>query len=264
MKTLKCLFFVAVVLCSASHSVQGQIPQEQVAELWGKAIEEGNVAEKAMEVQHKRSVTLLKVFETMLDNPKVFDTFEIVDTQKKEIAQLQDNYSLEKSKLEKNLKSGQITKPQRDSALLILKKKTVQKLSDIFLDHQLEVFNELSMHVSGMPRSFTESSVGEAIELTEKERTAIRKRSETLSKEVQEFTKQARRKAYSALFADLSAKRVEKIRKFYGGKQFDAYFSNMTLPKLASDFSYNDKRTILEKEMRQTPIDEITSSKQQK
>lgn len=261
MKFLIALIFVAAAVCSCSHSIQAQVTDDQIRELMKQSLAEDNLAEEALRIKNRRTVTFLQVFESMLDNPKVFGTLELVEHQKIEIEKLQKDYLKKKAKLRENLAAGQLTTAQQDAALLTLKRETIQKLSNVFLDSQLEVFDGMSLSVSGMPRSFTESSVGQLIDLTEAEKEAIRKRSNELSKEVRDFTKRARRKAYSALFSELSPDRIEKIRKFYGEEKFKSYFGKISLPKLALDFNYSKDQSDLRKELMETPFNKGNFSK---
>ena len=76
--------------------------------------------------------------------------------------------------------------------------------------------------------------------------------------EIEEYIKSTRKKAYQALFKDISEERVSKLRTFFGAANFDGYLMGVQLPKLALDFNYDPKRANkLRKEVRGTDINEI-------
>ncbi len=253
-KTIPILFTVALV----TQSTYAQMNVDpQYVDLIEQAVEK-SLADSNLKLQQQRMEgELLPLLEAALEKGQLIDSLELLEYQEADIKGLQKKFEEQKSEIEGKTelsRMGRLVEIQK------LRRELTKNVVGLLMEHQLSALTDMSVKASGLPKSLTESFAGKAFELTDKEKQSIRDRSTELSKKVERLFKETRKEACSTLLDGISPERREEMRRFYG-KEFDNYFSTLSMEKLVLDFNYEDERQdFLRGAVKKTPIAEILPS----
>lgn len=171
----------------------------------------------------KRNPSLFSILELIDRNPETFEELGLVDLQKAELTKLQTEY---KNKIEQVSKDTLLSSQQRANQLAAARFGVADKVVEVLLPSQLKKLYEWDL-AHGLPKVLVGTEVGTTLELTEKQKERIQKKSDEFAKRVQKMLEELRQESADIILDELSADQVETLKQLYSKDRLKDYFETM-------------------------------------
>lgn len=208
--------------------------------------------------EERRQATVERMLDFFIQNEIPQDVLGLVDDQLDKIKVLKNEYDASMNRLMNASYEG-MTHSERDAEVLKNENEFIRarhdftnRLSKILLDHQVDIINSFDVHTVGVPKVITESEIAEVLQLTDKQKEAIRARSDKIAMKIHDFVHDIRKESFDAIIGELSDEQIKKLKELYGDDYIREYFRSNNLPLMFQHHLYDEEN--LPKDAQSSPV----------
>lgn len=173
----------------------------------------------------------ISTFELLSKHKVLAEDLSILDSQFEQFASLRAEFETKKNDLlEDGFGEKEIAKLERVYA---------KKIAQLLMPFQLEEIGRWRLAQSGIPKILTETQIGIAIGLSDQQKHRIRKESQELADEIEEFLRQKRKEAIDLPLGVLSQKQVQSLNQIFSEKEIEK-MSRIPIEKILKHLDYQD------------------------
>ncbi len=219
--------------------------------------------EKLRQQRYRSNSFTMNVLDAGIDNPKILELMELTEEQKKEIEKLVSSFRDKRNKINENLQESDDIEEILERKMLSVKAELREKVCDLLVDFQMEDISQMNVLQIGIPHVLLDSKIGDAMELTEKQRANIKMKSDRLAKKLEKTIRESRQEAYKAVFSELNKEQKEFLVKLYGKPVILNYCEEIDIPTIFRHFRFYEKDppNYFAEPVRRTEIPELHSSR---
>jgi hypothetical protein len=169
---------------------------------------------------------LFVLLSMMEEDQNPFGVLELLGKQKQELTDLQKEY---KEQVDKTWNRKDLTPLEIRNELGKLKSKYISKFNEVLLPHQLKELALADIDKVGVHKALTESVIGEALGLSDRQKKQIRTKSDKMAGEIKDFIVKIRQKSHDVVFDVLTDDQAKKLLKAFDERQFILLFEQTNL-----------------------------------
>jgi len=239
----------------SDEELASMISEEDLKAMLDKHAKE-DLKNQADEILERRVVSEL----LMKYNPDIdkYKNLELVPDQVAALKKLQADYNTTLATIRTEKVSTERLARERK-----LKLESGDKIKKILLKHQMKFAKAFVPGNFGVAKSLVNTGLGDVLELSEKQKSAIESRADELAKKIHDFVHETRMESYEIIKDELTKEQLEKLTKFYGEDKFKYYFETNDVGTIFKD-SLFDSSLIPEVEKFPTPGHSLLRTKIQK
>lgn len=165
----------------------------------------------------------LEPSEFLLNNPGVQKELELLDGQREQIQQMQNEFGKEiKTKLDTLMKGGSHNDEQIGAAIQELNQRKKSRLSEILLPHQVDRLKQISLQMnvnqSGLGQALASKALMEQLGIDEKQKEALEAKARELADEFEKKVSQLKSEMRDELMDELTPDQRQKMKDLMGQK----------------------------------------------
>ena len=239
-RILKLLILIVIFFPANNLNAQSQSEEELDAMISAQMDSDSKEEAKATLTRHL-TLDILERYDPQKLN---FQHLELVEPQRVEIQKLKVKYGLELERLKKKheesvrglsgLEKWEVVKTF-NSDNQKLKREYAGHMSKILLPNQIEVAASFNPSRAGLAKSLVNSSFGNSLGLSEKQKLAIKRKSNLIAQDIHRFVHDTRKKVYSSISEELTPSQLAQLKEYYGEKNFQRYFESSQLGLIFRD-----------------------------
>ena len=200
--------------------------------------------------QLRDNQTLLTLLSMMDENDNALEVLELIGDQKANITALQKEYQGKRDNL---WKRTDLPRSELRNELSKLKAAYIKKISKVMVPHQTRELARADAGRVGIHKALTDSVMGDALRLTDAQKSKIRKNSMKVSEDIEKSVSKIRQQSYDAIFDVLNNKQKEKLKSAFTPRQFVMMFEQNDLFTLFQHLQYPEKKSQL-RSIRRTKV----------
>lgn len=224
------LFLGVVFCCFSANAQQPLTPQQEAA--WNafrgqrqQLNQEVDQFDRMMN-QAKSNPALFSLIGLAETNPELCDFLGLVDLQIEELNLLKEAFE-EQIKIINS--DEELSFQQRGNKIAAARHVVCEKVGEVLLPKQLKRLHRWDMDTDGLPKLLVNSEVGNALELTERQKEAIKTKSEKLAIRIKEMVEEFRQEAADIVVDELTEKQAEQLEKLFSKQRIQDYFEQMDI-----------------------------------
>jgi hypothetical protein len=159
--------------------------------------------------------------EFLLHDPGVQKELELLDEQREQIRQMQNEFAKEiKSKVDGAMKEGGPGRERIGEVISEINQRRKERLSEILLPHQIDRLKQISFQSNvsqgGLGSALASKALAEELGIDDEQREALKKKAEELNKEFEEKVTKLKVEMREELMDELSPEQQKKIKELLG------------------------------------------------
>lgn len=161
--------------------------------------------------------------EFLLNDPAVQKDLELLDAQREQIQQMQQEFGKEfKSQIDSVMKEGGPGKDRMHEVIQEINKRKKARLAEILLPHQIDRLKQISfqrnVNNTGLGQALASKALAEELGIDEEQQAALKKKAEELSKEFEEKVAKIKEEMRDELMSELKPEQRAKVKELMGQK----------------------------------------------
>lgn len=233
--------FIVVCVCCSDAMAQVQIPtveQEEMWEIMRPLRTQQNLDEFRQGFSMNQAIqnpSMFAIIRLMEGDDELANHFGLVDLQREELADLKN----ELSKQVKSIKEdAALTDQQKLNKLAIAKHKVGVKVAEVLLPKQLKKLQKWDIDTAGLPKLLVKTEIGNALELTDKQKGQIKTKSDALAKRIREMVGEFRQEAADIVIEELTDSQIDSLGKIYSNQRLREYFESIPITMLHNQYLF--------------------------
>lgn len=168
------------------------------------------------------------------ETPRTFEFLGLVNLQHKELARLRDEYN---RSIETISDDRSLSEQQRRNRIGMARIETGNKIAEVLLPKQLLQLDRLDIR-RGIPKLLVNTEIGDVLLLSERQKEAIKSKSDKLAMEIEKMIEDYRQEAADIVFDELTIEQEKGLEDIFTRKRLRTYFQRIPITTMYGHFLF--------------------------